>query len=74
VLSQERSRFKDCSTRNCTVQAMLKAVDDVNGCKSRPIVVLKVLRYSTDGVTRVTVFCGKTAAKFAIDSEKVVAL
>ena len=36
---------------------MLKAVDDTNGCaKSRLSVVLKVLRSSTSGVTRVTVF------------------
>ena len=36
---------------------MLKAVDDANSCvKSRLIVVLKVVRSSTDGVTKITVF------------------
>ena len=47
---------------------MLKVVDDVNGsAKSGLIVVLKVLRYSTDGVTRVTVFgqdCCKVRHRF----------
>ena len=61
--------MKGCSTCNCTVQAMLKAVDDANRCaKSRLIVVLKVLRSPTSGVTRVTVFlwynCYKVRHRF----------
>jgi hypothetical protein len=52
-MRQGRSRIKDCSTLSCTVQVMIKAVDDANGCvKSRLILVLSS---STDGVTRVAV-------------------
>ena len=51
------SQIIDRSTRKCIVQVMLKAVDDANSCvKSRLIVVLKVVRSSTDGVTKITVF------------------
>ena len=50
------SQIKDRSTRKCIVQVMLKAVDDANSCVKSRLIVLKAVRSSTDGVTKITVF------------------